>query len=179
MNTLKISLEIAKSLDEIDTILGSCSGNAEWTEHVVRRLTLLSKTFRVDAAARGQPSPAKYGEWLYDICWYQMDDCGADNCLKRVVLAGECEWNAAECDVDFQKLLQARADLRLWIFQPRDASRNIPRWVANYIRNIKTFEGSLPGDQYLFAGYDDSKGLPRFQYSRYVYPNAHEESLPR
>lgn len=125
-----------------------------WTRKVKARLFGLAKdcspSYDVCAsdcsdAKYGEP---QYGEWLYDLCWYVEDEV----CLLQIPLVAEIEWSPdGSCDGDFQKLLQARAEHRLWVFQmktPEDVRR-----IFQECRDvINRFRGSQPGDRYLMAG---------------------------
>lgn len=54
-----------------------------------------------------------YGEWLYDVTWLDYDS----EYLRNVPLVAEVEWgNPSRIGDDFEKLLVARADLKLMIF---------------------------------------------------------------
>ena len=62
-----------------------------------------------------------YGEWLYDVTWLEYD---RDGCVTAAHLVAECEWgDITDIDEDFQKLLLARATVRLMIF---DGNYNVP-----------------------------------------------------
>ena len=121
----------------------------DWTNKVTARICQLSKEpeWKCGACARGQPTGAEYKEWLYDICWYVEDE----ECLTHLPLVAECERGPdGSCDSDFQKLLQARADHRLWIFQVAtvEAAEDMFKGCRS---NVKRFRSSQPGDRYLFA----------------------------
>ena len=54
-----------------------------------------------------------HGEWLYDVTWLEYEG----ELLTDAPLVAECEWSGGEeIDHDFQKLLLARAGVRLTIF---------------------------------------------------------------
>jgi hypothetical protein len=138
----------------------------DWTREVATRLCQLAKTpeFNFGACARGRPGGAEYGEWLYDICWYVEDEV----CLTHLPLVGECEWGpTGPCDGDFQKLLQARADHRLWIFQvpTEEAAASMFKGCRE---NVQRFRASQRDDRYLFAGlvWTDA---PSFRFDLYVH----------
>lgn len=121
----------------------------DWTSEIAKRLCQLAETpeFNFHACARGKPAGATFGEWLYDICWYVEDEV----CLTHLPLVGECEWApTGPCDGDFQKLLQARADHRLWIF-PAATAEDAEKMFEGYRENVRRFRASQPGDRYLFA----------------------------
>ncbi|MCC8956181.1 hypothetical protein H8B02_22950 [Bradyrhizobium sp. Pear77] len=90
-------------------------------------------------------------EWLYDMVWYEV----ADGYTTRLALAGECELKSPELPVDgdFAKLVQARADVRLWISAPKNSEIAMTH-LANCKRYAATFPGAMPGDTYVFVSCD-------------------------
>ena len=100
-------------------------------------------------------------EWLYDVTALQYDD---DGFLIRVALAAECEWGAQDqIYYDFEKLLLARADLRVMVFDGnRQPGHNeLFRIFAQYIGRFAHTEG---GDAWLFAAWTEE----RFVYHQLV-----------
>jgi len=97
-------------------------------------------------AARAEPD---FPEWLYDVIWLEYDGDRID----RVALVAECEWGT-EGDVveDFQKVLVARATVRLLIYDAHRASD----MTARLRQHIETFRESTPGDVYLVVAYDQN-----------------------
>lgn len=96
-------------------------------------------------------------EWLYDMIWYSESE---DRLFSRVALVLESELNpgggvrnAAEIDGDFCKLVQARADLRVWLaLLPNRAA--VELHLRNCKRQARGFAGAAQGDAYLFVIYD-------------------------
>ena len=101
---------------------------------------------------------ADSGEWLYDLCWlsYQSD---GDESLVDADLVVESEWTGGEyLDEDFQKLLLARATVRLMIFDggnPAGADQTASRLA----RQVAAFRCTRDDDTWLFAAWvtDDNK----------------------
>ena len=65
---------------------------------------------------------ANHGEWLYDVTWIEYEQNKEDGTpdptskLKKIPFVAECELGTPrEVDEDFEKLLQARAGIRLMI----------------------------------------------------------------
>ena len=56
---------------------------------------------------------------------------------------------------DFQKLLLAKADVRVMIF---DLRRGGPSSFDRLQRQIEAFDGTSPEDRYFLAGYDSERG---------------------
>ncbi len=101
-------------------------------------------------------------EWLYDFTClkYNLDDW-----LKKIVLVAECEWgNWNEIMADFEKLLLARAYVRVMIFDGQQSSP--PETVQTFRRYIKKCKHTRVGDTYLFAAllHDGEPVNYRFDY---------------
>lgn len=82
--------------------------------------------------------------------------------LLRVPLVMESEWdNKREILDDFEKILMARADLRVMIFQDDDHSvDDITTYLRTYIRR---FRPRRVADRYLFCGYINARN--KFQFA--------------
>ena len=103
-----------------------------------------------------------HSEWLYDFTSLKY----RDDCLKRTILVAECEWkNNEEIDKDFKKLLLARADVRLMIFEcGAEQVNGIIEWLHRYINE---FDQTQPDDTYLFAAFINNEvDGDRFDYYR-------------
>lgn len=116
----------------------------------------LGKQLGYHVAASGYPL-ADDGEWLYDMCWYTVLRNGVFSKLAMVLESelnpGGSVINASEIDGDFHKLVQARADVRVWF-----ALLPNPAMTTKHIENCKiqarAFGGAMPGDVYVFIAYD-------------------------
>ena len=112
----------------------------EWTRRVLNTLTQLG-------TARGYtpyPNPRLCeGEWLYDVIWVRMNE---QNRVISVPLVAEIEWGKPG-DVwdDFQKLLVARAGVRIMIF---DNHAGLLDELQKHVCQYKN-----GGDRYLLAQY--------------------------
>jgi hypothetical protein len=105
--------------------------------------------YRVAASGCAADDP----EWLYDMVWLTLSDDNRRLIRQTMVMESEWQWpsnsEAAEVDLDFQKLVQAKADVRVWIFAtPNDEIRL--RHIANCKKQIEEFTGTSPKDEYLF-----------------------------
>jgi hypothetical protein len=90
---------------------------------------------------------AEEGEWLYDMVWYELEG----GFMTQQVLVMECELNCdPQLDGDFQKLVQARAGVRLWISCSPNSSL-AKTHLANCKRQAVLFSGAVPGDTYVFV----------------------------
>lgn len=153
--------EIKKELDFVCSDPTLPGKNSAWTKAILKRISGLGKTkgrkFHVCATSRAE-NKADEGEWLYDLTWLRYD---GDDHLLEVALALECEWDSKKLNEDFQKLLQARATLRVFIFQnARDALDGI-------IRQIEKFAGTMPGDEYLLVCYVEADN--KFYFREYTH----------
>ena len=121
-------------------------GNTMATETVKNKLRQIGQgKFGCYVCASGVPR-ADYGEWLYDVTWLKYDCDGSS--LIDAPLVAECEWgNPGDIDDDFQKLLLARASVRVMIFGGWDecgTEKKIFGWPAksrNSIANATTMLG--------------------------------------
>jgi hypothetical protein len=78
---------------------------SQWTSEIKNRLIALAKTPPFNFCVCGSACEgAEFGEWLYDLTWYEENDNG----LVRLPLVVESEWYPnGGYDGDFQKVLQA------------------------------------------------------------------------
>lgn len=110
---------------------------------------------------RGEPKRKRPRyEWLFDVtCLAYKGDY-----LTGVPLVAECEWgDEAEIYDDFQKLLLARAEIRVMVF---DATRITPaeKFVGKLKRAVERFGMGQPGDVYLLAAYTEERDTYGFEY---------------
>ncbi len=109
------------------------------------------------------------GEWLYDVC---LCDVSQNNRWHMAVVA-ECEWNNKEfIKEDFEKLLVARAGLRVMIYNGRFIrAQEFCQWVDRH-------EGNQAGDTYLLAEYQEQEDAQSpFQYSHIVVRTSSSELI--
>jgi hypothetical protein len=101
-------------------------------------------------------------EWLYDLVWFQLEK----GYLTRQILVMECELDPDPLlDGDFQKLVQARADVRLWVScAPNE------KLAEDHLKNCKQqaalFSGAVAGDSYIFVM--DNWTVPKTSVERFV-----------
>lgn len=128
------------------------SSRTDRTAYVKGTLGKLGHDLDLQVCASGYPG-AEEGEWLYDMSWYTLDKIrGGVMTSQPMVL--ECEWTPDPVmDTDFQKLVQARADVRVWVF----AAANVKE-VQDYVERCRdqalSFSGHRSGDRYVCAGFD-------------------------
>jgi hypothetical protein len=122
-----------------------------WTREVKRVVGVIGTRHGFAVCASGWPK-IFYEEWLFDLVWYKNDK---NDRLVSVPLVLESEWSLSfeEVKYDFEKLLVAKAQLRILVHQARTkaALEDVQRKL---ITLVSEFEGSTKGDRYLFAGWD-------------------------
>lgn len=123
------------------------------TREVKDELQRLGTTLGFKVAASG--CQADEGEWLYDMIWYELSNDKIWYRWQAMVL--ECEWKMgvpvaqnADVDGDFQKLVQARADVRVWISTAANSDL-ANKHIENCKKQIVEFSATVPNDKYLFA----------------------------
>ena len=78
------------------------------------------------------------GEWLYDFTCLEYKHNDDGGWLKGIPVVAECEWGNKDCiGDDFQKLLLARADVRVMIFNGNyyKEGASIPRMGSRIFGN--------------------------------------------
>lgn len=101
------------------------------------------------------------GEWLYDLVWYTNSHSGNYRnqvlVLESELRPGGAVLNSEFIDDDFLKLIQARADIRVWIAAiPTEALRTAH--LQNCKQQIADFQQSQAGDFYIFILFDWTSG---------------------
>ena len=136
------------------------ASSAEWTHEVKTALCVAGQKLGYWVCAAGVDDHASdSGEWLYDVTW--LDYVGET--LISAPLVVECEWSASLHDInyDFQKLLLARAAVRLMIFDGGDAA-GADRVAGQMAEQVAGFSGSRDVGEWLFAAWiwddDDERG---------------------
>ena len=98
------------------------------------------------------------GEWLYDVTCLRND---GDGYVKRIPLVAESEWKGPRGIYhDFQKLLLARADLRVMVFDGGYFPKGDK--FETLKPHIERCEVTELGDTYLLAAWSKSKD--EFEY---------------
>ena len=150
---------------------GSDWRNEKWrtaqaTTEILSALVDLAHQENYQAAA-SKCRAADCGEWLYDLVWYR----GSTGSLKEVVLAAESEWAAWTCSdearlkeilYDFEKLMVARTEYRLIIFE--GSSEFISKTFATLESSVRAFTQTRRGDRYQMAGWNWDEQLFKFEH---------------
>jgi len=167
--------EINKVIERIKDTLNQAAENAKakscmnrgWTRECLHGLAKLGN--ECDCATCPEVSTMK-GEWLYDMIWYKEIEDGTDDRdiwpkrMSDVVLVAESEWSNWIGDIryDFQKLVQAKAQIKLLICEGVNDDE-----YASLVKDIESFEHRDPQERYLFAIYDGRDGVKKFDYKYY------------
>ena len=117
---------------------------------------------------------AHHGEWLYDVTWIKYQDNyvngnpDPDSNLIEIPFVAECEWkDDKHVKEDFEKLLQARAGIRLMICDSSimNSAQEVAEWLANL---VGAFNDSQSNDINLLATWELTNSTPpsnwQFQY---------------
>ena len=150
---MKVLMELVEN--NLAGLFGPMNGDGIDTEAVKTALCRACKTINDDVltfAAGVADELVDGGEWLYDVTGL-LYDIPVENCFSRTVLVAECEWgNKLNIENDFQKLLLARADVRVMVFDGT--------WKPGYKKLFEIFETNIennqqaePGDLWLFAAW--------------------------
>ena len=149
----KICVESWQALTQVsDCLAGLGVRDTVWTHAVKSELCAAGLDLGYYVCTSGV-AQADHGEWLFDQVW--MNWTPTPRQLERIGLVVECEWSRTQAEIfdDFEKLLVARADVRLMIFQAPTAEE-----VADLFARLRTatqgFSQHQSGDYYMLAGYD-------------------------
>lgn len=170
-----VEAEIVDLLENVPALATSerWESDRRWTLELTQRLCALAGQRRLFTCASGIAAVpyATDGEWLWDVTWLRYDPwpMTATNAAvpKALVLAAECEWSpdAEQILNDFEKLLVARADHRLMVFQSIPGRRQ--GLFDSMKRRIASFITTTSGDRYLLAAW--SAPDDRFILKHYVH----------
>lgn len=154
--------ELCSALDRVakDPVLRNEDGRRPWTREVKTALCRwgLSQGFYVYAHSirdRFREVPKKRRpqyEWLFDVTCLTYNG----RYLDRVPLVAECEWgNEDDIYDDFEKLLLARAEIRVMVFDADQLNSE------NKFRKFEKYVGrctwTQPEDTYLLAAYTQDR----------------------
>ena len=148
----------------------------QWTKEILTTLCNLGKCLNYEAWAAGtsrNPVPNEYrerGEFLYDVSWRKLDNC--DRIISFPMVA-ECEWGPLrEIEYDFQKLLLARAKVRVMAYYAKGIQSARCEWNQIYRDRLCELVGAFNGEQkatYLLIVFLDDKerGKGGFKFKFY------------
>ncbi|MBV6499029.1 MAG: hypothetical protein CJBNEKGG_01478 [Prosthecobacter sp.] len=126
--------------------------DTEWTTRIKCGIGQIGLEAGLLATASGYPTP-RDREWLYDLIWFQNSP---EKHLERLVMALESEWNRHPEEIlyDFEKLLVARAALKVMIFQ--DNGRNLSELWQMFEKSLQTYAHHDPIELYVWAAFQET-----------------------
>lgn len=137
----------------------------KWTKRLNEDLGNLAHEHELGyrVACRDYEHADEKGEWLYDMVWWKEDG----EYMSRIVLVLESEWSPdPKVDGDFLKLLLARADHHVWVFQEKTED-TVRQHMERCKEHLRQFQSLPSGDRFLFAGVSEN---PRqFYFDLYVH----------
>ena len=144
--------DIIKALEGISaevTSLRSVSRRA-WTKCIKQTMANLGNARGFKVCASGCQN-TEDGEWLYDMTWYEMDAAG--NFSRQPMVLESEYFPDSHMDGDFHKLVQARAEIRVWVFIAAN-SLEVDAYIERCKEQAQRFIGSVPGDNYVCMGFN-------------------------
>ena len=150
---------IQEGLDGLE--ITTSDSNPVWTKAIATKLCEIGRGFNFQVRATAEETNRDRPEWLYDVTWLERDT----GRLVAAPLVAECEWKKPkDINYDFDKLLLARASVRLMIYDGnyKLGSREIAEELA---RRIREFTESRAEDTWLLAAWERcGEGAWRFRY---------------
>lgn len=153
---------IGEALDSVHTSLKDRGVNdGVWTTEIMRAVGALTSTLCHDGvcAYKGSPSTPTYagGELMYDLTWFVPAPPGPHEVsrVRGVPLVLESEWHGwHNVWDDFDKLLLARAGLRVFIFECDKATPD--NWVEVLLARAAAFADASQDDAWLLCAWSGS-----------------------
>lgn len=129
------------------------TSDKQWTDEILKRMAEIGHLHGCQVfASQNRCKEADGPGWLYDHHWRISSE---ETMLARIPLVMEIEWGFGaktmfdKITEDFLKLVQARADLRVMVFQGNEVDAVTEKLIAM----ADKFEGTQQGDRWLFAGW--------------------------
>lgn len=132
------------------------NNNTTWTSELKKSLAHMGTNLGYSVCTSGFKDDYE-GEWLYDMVWYKEQLKEGINYLTEVPFVAEFEWNLHfnQIKYDFEKLLLANAELRLFVcYVHPDLMQHRIDYFVNAIRNYKHGNNK---DKFLIAILDSSE----------------------
>ena len=165
-NSFNIIHAVRRGLDDLQ--VDAAESNVVWTQAIKTELCRIGRReFRCKVGAHSREvakCDRDYGEWLYDVTWLEYD---GDGCVTVAHLIAECEWGGrTDVDEDFQKLLLARATMRLMIFDGNYEPGSLK--IADHLAcQVRRFNHSCDEDAWLLAAWERTSENERGWSFRY------------
>ncbi len=147
-----IENEISKVLNNLAQSIQREGGtsNRVWTMRLKENLCTLGKQkgYRIAADhCKGSDT----AEWIYGLVWAAVQDRPWQ--LWEIPLAMQCEWSTHPDDIvwPFEKLLVAKANHKLMVFQ-QPVESDVCKVEEQLKSMVRAFKTSFQGERYLLAG---------------------------
>lgn len=134
-------------------LLKQSLGNRVWTPTIFRDLApcaldLCNRDGFKPVCSFGGGALLSHGRgWLYDFCcWIE----GPNSTFLGLPIVVESEWTLSEIHDDFDKLNQARAGLRVFIFEDK-RGKPLDDWIDDLLARARMFTPHEKDDAWLFA----------------------------
>ena len=152
MNSLEIENQITDAIRAIPDQFPNGARDTLWTRAIKSSLGYLGRSSGYSVCTSGMREHFD-GAWLYDLCWYE---CTREDQFLNMPLALESEWKRGYADIkyDFEKLLVAKAKIKVMIFQASGASA--VEYLDRLERGIRVYQGGSAGEVYLLACFDEA-----------------------
>ena len=154
-----IVASVRRNLDNLEIAGNATTG--DWTTAVKTALCVAGKQLGCLVGALSSEVAASardYGEWLYDVTWVEYEG----DFIVDTPLVAECEWSAWEAiEEDFQKLLLARAGVRLMIFDGEHDLDFTETAVERMAEQVRNFSRSHEDDTWLIGAWVRTGGEDR------------------
>jgi hypothetical protein len=143
----------AQVVDAVEQEAHALFSRGHWLrkEETLPVFATLGKRLGFTVSARGYGD----GAWLYDMAWSkEIKRNGGGRYTTRLPLVLESEKKTDKVlDGDFVKLVQARADVRVWIAQVNPL-QSVEKHIAECKEEIRHFAETKPDDVYVLMIYD-------------------------
>ena len=138
--------EIVAVIQQIPAKMLPGSSEGEWTREIIKDFKQLGYQSGYWVCPDANQST---GAWLYDLCWYR----NKNDELVEVPMVLESEWSRHWKDIrfDFEKLLQAKASIKVMIFEEGETS--LEKIWEHLLSSIRAFGNPEEGECYLLAGF--------------------------
>jgi hypothetical protein len=146
----EIADAITESLLTLPGRLGRGRSNHEWTTQLKEDIGALGEAHGWHVCTSG--FSGRFGcEWLYDLVWYREDAAGR---MSEVHLVLESEWQEDHAAIkhDFEKLLLAKAPLKVMVFETNNLHMDI--LLSSMEQGIRAFTPHSAGEWYIIAAFN-------------------------
>lgn len=151
--TSRIEDAIITRIKKLPDDLGKGRGDTDWTVELMRVIGTLGHE-QGWAVCASKCRELFDGGWLYDLTWYRN---GPNDHLNELGLVLESEWrrNLGFIKFDFEKLLAAKAPIKVLVFQ--DWNGNLPQLWSFLETGIACFKPQGLHETYILAAYQEDK----------------------